>query len=118
MVSSWIKRDHIAAISVEGQLLSSVAVTVTGPCLNRKWVIHEFSQDHKILSSLNLSRKFTPIPICCTGILSTGPRVTVLSDPHVSFLHVVLQTCGKGMLCLEHQSTSGVAWPGVADGRS
>lgn len=97
VISSRIKRDHSAAISVEGQLLSSVAVTVTGPCLNRRWVIHELSQDHEVLSCLNLLSKFTPVSINCTGILSTSPHTTVLSDPHVSFLHILCcKTVAKG----------------------
>ena len=91
VVCSRVKRDHSAAISAERQLLSSLAVTVPGPCLNRKWVTHELSQDHEILSSLNLSSKFSPVPIYCTGILSTSPRVPALSDPPVSFLCVVSQ---------------------------
>lgn len=77
---------------------------------------HELSPGHEILSSLNLSSKLIPVPIYCTGILSTGPSVVVLSDPHVSSLHVVWRTRGKGMLCLEHRWTSGVGWPGVAWG--
>lgn len=51
---------------------------------------------------MNLSSNFIPVPIYHSSILSTGPLTTVLLEPHVSFLHLVLQTYGKGMLHLEH----------------
>lgn len=62
---------------------------------------------------MNLASSFTPVPIYHSSILGTGPLITVLSEPQVSFLHLVLRTHGKGMLHLEHQLVNRMSWPCV-----